>query len=250
MVQLKPSRQTSSIPESSQLEVETYLRATDRIRFLNITLILLTLVSMSVFYIPLHKPGIFFDVFIRYELFFEILLTIFSVYFPVRIGCTYPELKFSTSNIQYRPLMTLRMNSIGVLILPIVINLIYHYFLNWWISYYCAIAMLYVLSMMLALRPVMGTSIAPPQKWKLVDFLYKTGLLVIIVVLMKGIWENLIHAKGALIETDFSDIIITVLSLSALLPFYIAYAISWLPESDISITHEFNDADIKGKFAK
>jgi hypothetical protein len=191
-----------------------------RISAVGFILVFLTLITIiySIKAIPIIEP-------VK-----NIILPVFALLFPLVIARSYPSSAPQGDALLKRPVLHLRLNLVGAFILAAGLNLIFAFRPHWILAKICLFIALYGIALFVSLRPVFGSQILPPSRWPLQDSVLRVVVLLLALFTAQRLWSILIDEQYMMNLTADTELLVPFLAITILVPFYIGYFISNLPD--------------------
>jgi hypothetical protein len=204
--------------------------------FMLIFLTVVTLISALLHEIPVIEP-------VK-----NIILPVFALLFPLVIARSYPKNAPQDDTLLKRPVMQLRLNLVGAFILAAGLNLIFAFRPQWELAKICLFISLYGIALCISLRPVFGNKILPPSRWPLQDSILRIVTLLFTMFTAQRLWSILIDEHQLMNLTGDMEFLVPLLAITILVPFYIGYFISNLPDVNPRKTKGVNEEQLRELF--
>lgn len=228
----------SDIEFAAAMKSEQIERDNQRVRLVNLALLLLIVIALA---LASLRIGIIPEI-------EKILVPIFSVLFPICIARLYPVNTQPLLRRKQNDYLLLRLNAVGVPIVILILNIVYFKIFNWTESLVCALVASYMLSAILAFRPIFSMAVYSPSNWSHLETLLKATVLATLVIILGSLFGYMPVINALLSENK--NLISSFLALTVLIPFYIGIAIARLPVAHPSLTHAFTENTLLEKFQK
>ncbi|MFH1514688.1 MAG: hypothetical protein ABIG42_04425 [bacterium] len=174
----------------------------------------------------------------------SLLLTFLSIMVPFYIVRSYPNVNLPASGLHREQKIPLRLNLIGALILMLFCNVIFLARFGWIESLIFSLILVYVLAITLGIQPVFAKKTSSAINWTQDEMTWKAGLITLLVFLLRYLWVQVPESAFLWVQNDANTVRL-LLSVAALVPFYIGISAARLPVSDVRTTHVYSKAELE-----